>query len=190
MKSIMPTLPVLAFAGILALPSLAQNSPPPVQPAPVQPGAPGQFIPPMPAPPGPRVRPILPARNEAEPPAILKTNYQVRLVLTQGEKTTEFTLLTAAPSLSFSGTGAGNPPVVVSLNGTLTETGEGKLVMNYILSGRIPAATGEGNRISIQYQDESSSGAIHVTPGKPHTLIKSGDRTYSVTISPDEEAGK
>ena len=114
----------------------------------------------------------------------------VNLSLTQAEKTTDFTLLTAAPTLSFSGTGAGNPPVVVSLNGTLTETEEGKLVMTYVLSGRIPGVTVEGSLSNVQYQDETSSGAIHVTPGKPQTLIKSGDRTYRVTITPADEAAK
>ncbi len=131
-------------------------------------------------------------------PEVLQKNYLIRLALAQGEEITEFTLLTASPSIFFNGTGGGGEiPVVVTFSGSLTEAEGGKVILVYSDGGRIPLIS-EAPALSVQpngrplarnveYRDETSTGAIHLTPGKSQTLIKSGGRSYSVTITPADE---
>ena len=180
MKRLLPLCLALGQLGVPAASSLAQDSPgDPVSPA----------------------RPITGAIVQAPKkpvPEVLQKNYLIKLAVAQGEEVTDFTLLTASPTISFNGTGSGGEiPIGVTFSGSLTEAEGGKLILICSVGGRIPLIS-EAPALSVQpngrplarnvgYRDETSTGAIHVTPGKSQTLIKSGARSYSVTIAPAED---
>jgi hypothetical protein len=120
----------------------------------------------------------------------LSRNYIVKLAFTQGEKTSELHLLTASSTLQFSGPmggDGGDLPANIVFTGMLTETEDGKLGLQYSLAGRIPGQpVPTDNKQNVTWLDESSSGALHVTSGKPQVLLQSGGRSYTLTITPVE----
>ena len=142
------------------------------------PGGPGT------APPGRRVD--LSPRNQ-QPPSedLLQRNYLIFITVKEGEKSTDFSLLTASSSIKLSAAGGGDNQTVVTLTGTLSELEGGKLTLRYSIGARIPVFSEgvNGNR-NIEYTDQTGAGALHVTPGKAQSVMKSGDRSYSVTVTP------
>jgi hypothetical protein len=125
--------------------------------------------------------------------SILRQNYLVKLVVKNGEAEESVEVLTASPILSFNCVLGKSPFTLVTFTGTLQESEDGSLVLQYSVGGRVPqvtesAGTQPGQAVRIEYNDETSSGAIHVTPGTPQTLLKSGARRYSLVIAPAEKS--
>lgn len=128
--------------------------------------------------------------------AILSQNYLVKLGVKNGEATEAVEVLTASPALSFNGVLGKSPSTMVTFSGTLQETEEGSLVLQYSVGGRVPeviesaavATPGAAAATRLEYKDETSTGAIHVTSGSEQTLLKSGQRSYSILIVPAPKA--
>ncbi|MFN0127291.1 MAG: hypothetical protein ACKV19_11465 [Verrucomicrobiales bacterium] len=129
--------------------------------------------------------------------AVLSRNYSVKLTLKNGDTAETVEVLTASPRISFTAMLGKPPAMMLNLTGNLQEVEGGGLVMDYSVGGRVPeivesAVTITGGSPSVarnfQYSDETSAGAIHVTPGADHTVFASGARAYILTITPVERA--
>lgn len=171
-----------AAASCLTFALLAAICPTPV-PAQV-PGVPGTNVPS-----GTPRRVVLGNSSNQQAPELLQRNYRIAITVKQGEGTAECSLLTASPSISLNTSTGEGSRVLVTLSGALSEPEGGGLTFGYSIGARFPLpAKGDGGSTQqVQYSDETATGAIHVTPGKEQTLLKSGDRTYSVTITAVEE---
>ncbi|RYD33885.1 MAG: hypothetical protein EOP86_12305 [Verrucomicrobiaceae bacterium] len=136
----------------------------------------------------PRV--VLGNSSNQQAPDLLQRNYRIAITVKQGENTAECSLLTASPNISLNTSTGQGSRVLVTLSGALSEPEGGGLTLGYSIGARFPLpAEGDGRSAQqqVQYSEETATGAIHVTPGKEQTLLKSGDRTYSVTITAVEE---
>lgn len=131
----------------------------------------------------------------ANPIAVLSRNFLVTLVVKNGETSESVEVLTASPTLSFNSVLGKSPSIVVTFSGTLQESEDGSLVLQYGVGGRIPEVVESAAPFRpgsdtpavatrIEYKDETSSGAIHVAPGTEQMLLKSGQRAYSIRIVP------
>jgi hypothetical protein len=126
--------------------------------------------------------------------AILSQNYLVKLEVKNGDETQTVEVLTASPTLSFNCVLGKQPSTLVTFSGTLQEGENGSLVLQYSVGGRVPeviessASPAGGGAVAvasrIEYNDETSTGAIRVTTGAEQTLLKSGGRRYSILITP------
>ncbi|MDB6132247.1 MAG: hypothetical protein JWM59_490 [Verrucomicrobiales bacterium] len=134
-------------------------------------------------------RVLLGNSSNQQAPELLQRNYRIAITVKQGENTAECSLLTASPNISLNTSTGQGSRVLVTLSGALSEPEGGGLTLGYSIGARFPLpAEGDArNAQQVQYLDETATGAIHVTPGKEQTLLKSGDRTYSVTITAVEE---
>ena len=120
----------------------------------------------------------------------------MKLQVRNGESTETVEVLTASPSLSFNGVLGKSPSTMVTFSGTLQEAEEGTLILQYSVGGRVPeviesvapSAPVTATAARIEYKDETSMGAIHVTAGSEQTLLKSGQRAYSILIVPAPKA--
>lgn len=146
---------------------------------------------PPPAPGGAPRRVVLGNGSSQQAPELLRRNYQIAIIVKQGGNTGECSLLTASPTISLSAFNGQSNKMIVTLSGTLKEPEGGGLTLGYSIGARIPIVYDDGQPARrVEYTDENATGAIHVTLGKEQTLLKSGDRTYSVTITAVEEEKK
>ncbi len=185
----------LSLAPLAIFSTSAQNGapvPPATEPRPVPP-------PPVPVPQATAQpnfgQPGMPGRNQVAD--VLSQNYSVKLEAKGGASSQTATLITAASQVNFSSRlGEGEAPTTVQLSGSIQEGPESQLILRYQLSASIPIVRQEtvivpkapqapGGRMarSIEYSNESATGAIHVTLGKALSLFTAGDRSYIVTIS-------
>ena len=185
--------PFLLLLGISLFPAVNHSAPAqnPVgvpQPAPPRPNVPlilNGAPPPVPAgAPG--------SSNRGAEPEFLSKNYTIKLQTQAGSKPHTATLTTASPQISFSTQlGAEDLPTTVQLSGTLVEAAENRLILRFQLGATVPIVRSEvpspgnpvqpapGQRLGrhVEYSNESATGALHVTLGKPQTLLSGGDRT-------------
>jgi hypothetical protein len=158
-------------------------------------------IPPTAGVPAPGRRAVVPAGIQpgqagsfANTIPILSQNYQVKLAIKSGDDAETVEVLTASPTVSFNCVLGKSPSTLITFSGTLQEGENGSLVLQYSVGGRVPVViespappAGAGGVVrgnQIEYKDETSTGAIHVTTGSEQTLLKSGGRSYHILIVP------
>ncbi len=123
----------------------------------------------------------------------LSRNYQITLLVATGEASAELAVLTASPHISFNYKLGSTPSILLTFQGSLEEREDGALVLKYSIGGRVPEVVPPGNVPAgpglvppqrVEYSDESSSGAVHVTAGKEYALFQSAHRKYAIRITP------
>lgn len=140
-----------------------------------------------------------PGLNEATD-AQLKQNYRIHLTIVgAGEKKRECSLLTSSRQVKSSlfagelGDASGQNAAAlpsglrISFSGLLDEVDEG-LRLQYSLTTSIPTPNTVQNSdkgtaiISYSYTEEGTTSSLLMKPGKTYEVLKSGSRTYTLSI--------
>jgi hypothetical protein len=145
-----------------------------------------------------------PAGAPAEEEVTLTRNYRLTVAFKTSEKDTrDVAVLTSSSRVSLSTPLLAGDPALGTIHaevtGTLTEKENGRLAFAYMLGAQIPLSTeasppAQGPQLpspsrNLQYSSERVSGVLIIEPGKSYEVFKSGTRSYTVTITP-EDAGK
>jgi hypothetical protein len=148
-------------------------------------------------PPGTRQRTFNPAAQNSAPvqraPLIplLSRNYLLQISVTEGEKVTEYKLVTAASAISISTPGAVDGARSASINGQIEELEEGNLGVSLVVSLGIPDTApvqpgvppqpGRGQSTS-----EAFTASLRAKLGVEYPLFTTAARTYRLTLTPHE----
>jgi hypothetical protein len=147
-------------------------------------------------PPAPRLLPVAQGvpSYPRPPTASLASNYRITFSGKAADKALgELSILTCAPTLQLSGAlDSSETPLNFSVSGSLEEK-EGLMLFSYSIEITVPVTTvsqsgPNGMKTStIQYQRQSSSGALLMKPGDQYVVLKSGGTSYSVVIAPEKD---
>lgn len=116
--------------------------------------------------------------GKPEPAPDLLTNFQITLSSKSGDKHSEVTLVTCAPQVALSSSlEEAQGPRPFTLLGTLREEGD---LLQFDYKIQLTKASA-----SLPAKESSYAGALRMKPGKPYEVIKGGDITYTLTITPE-----
>lgn len=134
----------------------------------------------------------------------LSRNYRLVISFKSGEKIAkEIVLLTASTQVRISAAMEADEvtqaTISAEMSGMLAEKEDGRIRFSYQLGASVPtvvvtsssrpAADGSKPEIrNVQYVNESASGVLVMEPGKTYEIFKSSERSYTVTIQPEEAA--
>lgn len=123
----------------------------------------------------------------------LSGNFLITLTVKELERQVgEVTVLTSSSIVNTTANlDTSSTPESVSFEGTLEEQEGGIFAWDYTLGYKLPVTTGTsgtpGSQLRttvVEYQSYSSQGSAWIRIGRSYDLLKSGGRTYSVTITP------
>ena len=142
------------------------------------------------SPPPVRVRTIHQQQSQnppLDPNTALPDNYQLTLVVSDGEKpATELSVVAVTPQFKVDGA---EPNITFA--GTITPEEAGTVLVAYVVSGDVPIRPPEGAPSStIQYRMVGAQAAARLRLGETLQILKSGTRTFKLTISKLDTARK
>jgi hypothetical protein len=126
----------------------------------------------------------------------LSGNFLITLTVKESERQVgEVVVLTSSSTVKTQANlDTSSTPESVSFEGTLEEQESGLFAWDYVLGYKLPITTSTsgtaGSQLRttiVEYQSYSSQGSALIRIGRSYDLLKSGGRTYSVTITPAAE---
>jgi hypothetical protein len=129
---------------------------------------------------------------------LLSRNYLLRITVTEGDKVTEYKLVSAASQISISTPGSPAGARSASINGQIEESEEGNIAVALVVSLAVPepAPVQPGSPFQQpgvpfqpgrgQSQSESFSASLRANLGVEYPLLTTAARTYRLTITPHE----
>ena len=141
------------------------------------------------SPPPVRVRTFQPQQQNPppDPNTALPDNYQLTLVVSDGDKpATELSVVAVTPQFKVD---AVEPSVTFA--GTITPEDGGTVLVAYVVSGEVAIRPPEGAASgTIQYRAVGAQAAARLRLGETLQILKSGTRTFKLTVAKLETAKK
>jgi len=141
------------------------------------------------SPPPVRVRNVQPQQQSQplDPNTALPENYQLTLNVSDGDKpATELSVIAVTPMFTITGV---EPNITFA--GTITPEDAGTVLVAYSVSGDVPVRPPEGAASNTtQYRVVGAQAAARLRLGETLQILKSGTRTFKLTVSKLEAAKK